>query len=96
MQDISKHVAQFKEKLDKMTNTQQSIQAISLWTIYHIKHFQKTVEVWREEILKTKPERFIVFMYLCNDIIQNSRKKTSNFTNAFQEILVEVVHFIEP
>lgn len=94
--DATKHVQQFKEKLEKMTNTQQSIQAISLWTIYHIKHHLKTVEVWREEILKAKPERYIVFMYLCNDIIQSSRKKSSSFTNAFQDILVDVVNFIEP
>ena len=80
---------QFKDKLDKLSNTSQSIQSTSLWVIYHTKNYQKSVDVWKEEILRCSPDKVTTLFYLANDIIQNSRRKTQFFVDAFGVVLKE-------
>ncbi|KAF0984192.1 hypothetical protein FDP41_007369 [Naegleria fowleri] len=82
----------FVDKLDKLTNTQQSIQALSLWVIYHAKRAKEIVQIWLREVKKAAPKRKLCYFYLANDVIQNSRKKTQAFVEEFQQVLPVALH----
>ncbi|KAL3860622.1 hypothetical protein ACJMK2_010719 [Sinanodonta woodiana] len=79
----------FTKKLIELNNTQQSIQTLSLWLIHHRKHSKTIVQVWLRELQKAKPAKRLTFMYLANDVIQNSKKKGPEFTKDFGSVLME-------
>jgi len=76
-----------EKKLGELNNSQQSIQTLSLWLIHHRKHHAAIVRTWHKEFLKTKDARKLTFIYLVNDVIQNSRKKGPEFRMEFSKIL---------
>ncbi|ROT66913.1 Regulation of nuclear pre-mRNA domain-containing protein 1B [Penaeus vannamei] len=67
-----------KKKLDDLNMSQQSIQTVSLWLIHHKKHAHTVVNVWYRELVTASDSRKLTFMYLANDVIQNSKKKEYN------------------
>ncbi|GIY26769.1 regulation of nuclear pre-mRNA domain-containing protein 1B [Caerostris darwini] len=75
------------KKLSELNNSQQSIQTLSLWLIHHRKHHKSIVQVWFKELKKAKPNRKLTFMYLANDVIQNSKKKGPEFSKEFSTVL---------
>ncbi|KAJ8713627.1 hypothetical protein PYW07_013997 [Mythimna separata] len=76
-------------KLQELNSSQQSIQTLSLWLIHHRKHHAIVVKTWFKEILKAKDSKQLTFMYLANDVIQNSKKKGPEYGKEFGEVLVE-------
>uniref|UniRef100_V5HF20 Putative regulation of nuclear pre-mrna domain protein n=1 Tax=Ixodes ricinus TaxID=34613 RepID=V5HF20_IXORI len=81
--------AALERKLAELNNSQQSIQTLSLWLIHHRKHHKTIVHVWLRELKKAKPQRKLTFMYLANDVIQNSKKKGPEFTREFATVLAK-------
>merc|ERR1711881_93839 len=79
-----------EKKLADLNNSQQSIQQLSLWLIHHRKHYNKTVAVWHKELVKTSNNRKLTFLYLANDVVQNSRKKAPEFSKEFGAVLTKV------
>ena len=45
-------------------------------------------------ILAPKADRRLVLFYLANDVLQNSRKKGKEFSNAFSRILRDAMFFL--
>ncbi|XP_068618543.1 regulation of nuclear pre-mRNA domain-containing protein 1B isoform X2 [Battus philenor] len=76
-------------KLQDLNSSQQSIQTLSLWLIHHRKHHAAVVKTWFKELLKAKDSKQLTFMYLANDVIQNSKKKGPEYGKEFGEVLVE-------
>ncbi|KAG6424298.1 hypothetical protein SASPL_114713 [Salvia splendens] len=75
------------EKLSKLNSSQQSIESLSRWCISHRKKAKQVVETW-EKLFKAAPnEQRVSFLYLSNDILQNSRRKGSEFVNEFWKVL---------
>ncbi|XP_013784200.1 uncharacterized protein LOC106468327 [Limulus polyphemus] len=57
---------------------------------YHKTHHKKVVEMWIKVLAKAKPPHKLTLLYLANDVIQNSRKKSgSQFGDTFGEVLHE-------
>lgn len=85
-----------EKKLSELNNSQQSIQTLSLWLIHHRKHCKTIVQVWFKELVKgkAKPNRKLTFMYLANDVIQNSRKKGPEFTKEFSSVLIKALEHV--
>ncbi|CAN7992397.1 unnamed protein product [Ixodes hexagonus] len=81
--------AALERKLAELNNSQQSIQTLSLWLIHHRKHHKTIVHVWLRELKRAKPQRKLTFMYLANDVIQNSKKKGPEFTREFATVLAK-------
>ena len=81
------------KKFKDLNNTQQSVQTLSLWLIHHRKQAKIIANTWLKEILnETKPERKLTYIYLVNDILQNSRKKGQEYQNEFTtNILLEAI-----
>ncbi|XP_070825339.1 regulation of nuclear pre-mRNA domain-containing protein 1B [Chaetodon trifascialis] len=78
-----------EKKLTELSSSQQSVQTLSLWIIHHRKHSALIVKVWHRELKKAKSSRKLTFLYLANDVIQNSKKKGPEFTKDFETVLVD-------
>ncbi|KAM4029025.1 regulation of nuclear pre-mRNA domain-containing protein 1A isoform 2-T2 [Anomaloglossus baeobatrachus] len=81
--------AALEKKLSELSNSQQSVQTLSLWLIHHRKHSRGIVSVWDRELRKAKPNRKLTFLYLANDVIQNSKRKGPEFTKDFAPVIVD-------
>eukprot|EP01112_Ceratiomyxa_fruticulosa_P014083 TRINITY_DN4009_c1_g1_i1.p1 TRINITY_DN4009_c1_g1~~TRINITY_DN4009_c1_g1_i1.p1 ORF type:complete len:534 (+),score=108.03 TRINITY_DN4009_c1_g1_i1:246-1847(+) len=75
------------DKLSKLNVSQQSIQTLSRWIMYHRKRVQDSVQIWEQELYKAARDRKIIFLYLANDIMQNSRKKGGEFIKYFSRCI---------
>lgn len=75
------------EKLKKLNNTQQSIETLSHWCIFHRKRAQTVVETWDKQLRELPKEQQVPFLYLANDILQNSRRRGLEFVREFWKIL---------
>nr|CAI5838731.1 unnamed protein product [Callosobruchus analis] len=73
----------FIKKLTELNNSSQSIQTLSLWLIHHRKHYSTVAKLWMRELIKAKESKKLTFMYLANDVIQNSRKKGPEYGKEF-------------
>ncbi|XP_065851821.1 uncharacterized protein [Euphorbia lathyris] len=75
------------EKLSKLNNSQQSIESLSRWCILHRKKARQIVETWDKLFNSSQKDQRVSFLYLANDILQNSRRKGSEFVNEFWKVL---------
>eukprot|EP00667_Euglena_gracilis_P014345 EG_transcript_14842 len=79
------------DKLRKLNSTQQSIQTLSHWVSYHKKYYKDIVRIWQREIeFATGSAQALAFLYLANDVMQNTRKKTMDFVTAFGDVMGDV------
>ncbi|GAA6092182.1 zinc transporter 4 isoform X4 [Tachysurus ichikawai] len=78
-----------EKKLAELSNSQQSVQTLSLWLIHHRKHSKTIVKVWYSELKKAQVSRKLTFLYLANDVIQNSKRKGPEFTQDFAPVIVD-------
>jgi len=84
--------ASLLKKINELNNTQQSVQSVSLWLIHHRKHSQTIVKIWLKELVNsTKSERKLTFIYLANDMLQNSRKKGYEYMTEFSAVLGDAI-----
>ncbi|XP_032826885.1 regulation of nuclear pre-mRNA domain-containing protein 1B-like isoform X2 [Petromyzon marinus] len=81
--------AAFEKKLSELSNSQQSVQTLSLWLIHHRKHARTIAKVWHGSLKKTKPSRKLTYLYLANDVIQNSKRKGPELTREFSSVLLD-------
>ncbi|KAK4282051.1 hypothetical protein QN277_013472 [Acacia crassicarpa] len=75
------------DKLLKLNNSQQSIESLSRWCISLRKKAKDIVETWDKIFNSSQKEQRVSFLYLANDILQNSRRKGSEFVNEFWKVL---------
>ncbi|XP_061348935.1 uncharacterized protein LOC133294297 [Gastrolobium bilobum] len=82
------------EKLLKLNNSQQSIESLSRWCISHRKRAKEIVETWDKLFNASQKEQRVSFLYLANDILQNSRRKGSEFVNEFWKVLPAALRLV--
>ncbi|XP_055827494.1 uncharacterized protein LOC129895754 [Solanum dulcamara] len=75
------------EKLSKLNSSQQSIESLSRWCISYRKKAKQIVETWDKSFRSAQREQRVSFLYLANDILQNSRRRGSEFVNEFWKVL---------
>ncbi|KAJ4746082.1 Regulation of nuclear pre-mRNA domain-containing protein 1B [Rhynchospora pubera] len=75
------------EKLSQLNNTQQCIQTLSHWCIFHRKNAEKIVQTWDKQFHSSDKEKKIPLLYVANDILQNSRKNGKEFVEEFWKLL---------
>ena len=61
--------------------------ALSRWCVTHRKKAKQVVETWDNLFNSSQKEQRVSFLYLANDILQNSRRKGSEFVNEFWKVL---------
>lgn len=79
------------EKLAKLNNSQQSIETLSHWCIFHMNKAKQVVETWDRQFHSSPREQRLAFLYLANDILQNSRRKGSEFVGEFWKVLPDAL-----
>ncbi|CAI0457858.1 unnamed protein product [Linum tenue] len=79
------------EKLAKLNNSQASIETLSHWCIFHMHKAKHVVETWARQFHSAPREQRVAFLYLANDILQNSRRKGSEFVGEFWKVLPEAL-----
>uniref|UniRef100_A0A0E0KVR5 CID domain-containing protein n=1 Tax=Oryza punctata TaxID=4537 RepID=A0A0E0KVR5_ORYPU len=75
------------EKLAKLNNTQQCIETLSHWCIYHRKNAEQIVQTWAKQFHSSGNEQKTPFLYLANDILQNSKRNGTEFVEEFWKVL---------
>ena len=84
-----------QKKFHELTNTQHSVQTLSLWLIHHRKNSKLIVSTWLKELTcNQKSDRKLTLLYLANDILQNSRKKGNEYMKEFSEVILEAIEDI--
>ncbi|KAL6509153.1 hypothetical protein OROGR_022463 [Orobanche gracilis] len=77
------------EKLSKLNSSQQSIETLSHWCIFHMNKAKQVVETWDRQFHCAPREQRLAFLYLANDILQNSRRKGAEFAAEFWNVLMD-------
>ncbi|XP_077213366.1 uncharacterized protein LOC143848334 isoform X2 [Tasmannia lanceolata] len=75
------------DKLSKLNSTQQCIETLSHWCIFHQKKAELVIQTWDKQFHSSQKEQKIPFLYLANDILQNSRRKGTEFVSEFWKVL---------
>lgn len=75
------------DKLFKLNSSQQSIESLSRSCISQRKKAKQIVEIWHKSFKSAQREQLVSFLYLANDILQNSRRKGSEFVNEFWKVM---------
>ncbi|XP_070541993.1 regulation of nuclear pre-mRNA domain-containing protein 2-like [Ptychodera flava] len=88
MASLNEH--SFERKLQSVNNTQDSIQTLSLWCVHHKAHHKKIVNLWMKVLKKSKATQRLNLFYLCNDVVQHSKRKgASVFIDSFATVMEE-------
>ncbi|XP_058096663.1 UPF0400 protein C337.03 isoform X2 [Magnolia sinica] len=74
------------DKLSKLNSTQQCIETLSHWCIFHRKA-ELVVQTWDKQFHSSQKEQKVPFLYLANDILQNSKRKGTEFVSEFWKVL---------
>ncbi|KAK7387504.1 hypothetical protein VNO78_28359 [Psophocarpus tetragonolobus] len=75
------------DKLSKLNNTQQCIETLSHWCIFHRSEAELVVATWRKQFDKSEMVQRVPLLYLANDILQNSKRKGNEFVTEFWKVL---------
>ncbi|CAD6259385.1 unnamed protein product [Miscanthus lutarioriparius] len=75
------------DKLAKLNNTQQCIETLSHWCIYHRKNAEQIVQTWDKQFHSSSKEQKVPFLHLANDILQNSKRNGTEFVEEFWKVL---------
>ncbi|KAK2970847.1 hypothetical protein RJ640_016643, partial [Escallonia rubra] len=76
-----------KRKGDKESPCLDRGATLSRWCVSHRKKARQIVETWERLFNSAQREQRVSFLYLANDILQNSRRKGSEFVNEFWKVL---------
>lgn len=61
----------FRDKLDKLNTSQQSIEQTAAWCLFHRADARRVAEVWEAYFSKADQPKRLAMVYLANDIVQN-------------------------
>lgn len=77
----------FQEKLKQLNSTQESIETIANWCLFHRRNAQAVVTIWKQHLMGCETAQKLPMLYLANDILQKSRRRGSEFVEAFWPIM---------
>ncbi|XP_052190295.1 uncharacterized protein LOC127799992 [Diospyros lotus] len=75
------------DKLSKLNSTQQCIETLSHWCIFHRSKAELVVATWEKQFHSSQMVQKVPLLYLANDILQNSKRKGNEFVSEFWKVL---------
>ncbi|KAK9272170.1 hypothetical protein L1049_002541 [Liquidambar formosana] len=75
------------DKLSKLNSTQQCIETLSHWCIFHRSKAELVVGTWEKQFHNSQMAQKVPLLYLANDILQNSKRKGNEFVSEFWKVL---------
>ncbi|GLU13166.1 hypothetical protein SLE2022_298110 [Rubroshorea leprosula] len=79
------------DKLSKLNSTQQCIETLSHWCIFHRDKAEQVVATWDKQFHSSEMVQKVPLLYLANDILQNSKRKGNEFVTEFWKVLPAAV-----
>ncbi|KAL5751651.1 hypothetical protein ACOSQ2_022158 [Xanthoceras sorbifolium] len=79
------------EKLAKLNSTQQCIETLSHWCIFHRGKADVVVSTWDKQFHSSQIAQKVPLLYLANDILQNSKRKGNEFVTEFWKVLPSAI-----
>ncbi|XP_045128635.1 uncharacterized protein LOC123514669 [Portunus trituberculatus] len=79
-----------EKRLSVVRETSEDIQSLSRWCLQHKNHHHSIIHAWSRAVRKSKVPHRLTLFYVCNDIVQNSRRKkiqdlVQHFATAIKE-----------
>lgn len=81
-------------KLQHLNCSQQTIESVAAWCVFYRKDAKNVVAAWEEEFHKAPGDRKLALLYLCNHVLQESKKKGKEFSEEFVKVLPRAVRGI--
>eukprot|EP00656_Telonema_subtile_P043175 TRINITY_DN49578_c0_g1_i2.p1 TRINITY_DN49578_c0_g1~~TRINITY_DN49578_c0_g1_i2.p1 ORF type:complete len:259 (-),score=84.79 TRINITY_DN49578_c0_g1_i2:131-907(-) len=82
----------FAEKVRELRGSQDSIEKLSHWVVFHRKRITQIVPVWNQELQKdVSGKRVLPLLYVCHEVLQASKSKGNECIEAFKGVLPEAV-----
>ncbi|KAL3524750.1 hypothetical protein ACH5RR_013122 [Cinchona calisaya] len=75
------------EKLSKLNSSQQCIETLSHWCIFHRSKAEQVVTTWDKQFHSSDLTHKVPLLYLANDILQNSKRNGNEFVTGFWKVL---------
>ncbi|KAL3613421.1 hypothetical protein CASFOL_042684 [Castilleja foliolosa] len=75
------------DKFSKLNSTQQCIETLSHWCIFHRSKAELVVSTWDKQFHSLDMVHKVPLLYLANDILQNSKRKGNEFVTEFWKVL---------
>ena len=82
------------QKLQRLSQSQQSIESVSSFCIFYHKDARGVVQIWDQEFYKATAERRLALLFLANHILQEGRKKGMVFQEEFFKVLPKALSFV--
>ncbi|TVU50694.1 hypothetical protein EJB05_02074, partial [Eragrostis curvula] len=82
------------EKLNKLNSSAASIQTLSQWCIFHRKKARRVVDTWEKQFNSANSNKKVSYLYLSNDILQNSKRKGGEYVNEFWRVLPKALKYV--
>jgi regulator of Ty1 transposition protein 103 len=82
------------KRLNELRDSQKEIQNVSAWIVHHRLHSRDVIKVWYKNFKQGPKARKLTYMYLANDVVQNSRRKGPEYSKEFGSILQKVYHHL--
>lgn len=80
--------------MSDLNGSATSIQQLSLWLIHHRKHYQLVVKTWFKQLAVISNQKKLAFLYLANDVVQNSKKKYPEYSAEFGRVMKKVMEHL--
>lgn len=85
-----------EKKLLNVTNSQDSIQSLSLWILHHKSLHKRIIQMWMNCFHRAKATHRLTLFYLANDVIQHAkRKNVPQFVDDFVEVIKEATILVK-
>ncbi|CAH6718954.1 regulator of Ty1 transposition protein 103 [[Candida] jaroonii] len=82
----------FVKKLENLQETQDSIVSISQWVLFHHRHISEICEIWKKFTLSAPSNKILSLLYLCNDVVQQSKHKQKlEILKVFATVIPQVI-----
>ncbi|XP_073062127.1 uncharacterized protein [Primulina eburnea] len=83
------------DKLSKLNSTQQCIETLSHWCIFHRSKAEQVVATWDKQFHSSEIAQKVPLLYLANDILQNSKRRGTEFVTEFWKVLPSAIKEVE-
>jgi CID domain len=79
--------AALADKLRKLSPSAQSVEQLSAWCLFHWRSAKEVATTWAQCLSQAPDKQKLAFVYLANDVVQNSRKRGPHYVDAFAPLL---------
>ena len=86
----------FEKRLTLVNGTQESVQTLSLWILYHRSQHEHLIKTWFKVLKRSKSPHRLTLFYVANDVVQNAKKQNALvYQQAFKPYLNSAMGYVK-